>query len=542
MIRAGLDFGTTNSSMCLYDTKTHEYDFFQFPSSDRNFFPTVVSYKQRKGQPASIEIGEAAKMRLSSSNYDSYHSFKLQLNEDAGERAGRERSPMEVTADFLRKLFEEVKYNKGRPIEYIVQTVPDVWQNEADYRNAVDCLTEIYTGVGMEADSQFSFESEPVAAAVYYCQEHCNGEYKGYIIVIDYGGGTLDLTLCKVLEDGTIQPLRRCGSGGTSGGFAGRAFDVALTKRIVQKYQEEYGLEPSQYEPGSKKFEKLCSNLEAAKIIKSKDTTDSLIKYYKGGMYTDDRTVVFDAAIDDDYEVEVDVADIAETFAQVNEKVLRQEVEKMIKMCEGLGIAVDSQDNMRVLLVGGFSNMYCVESVVREMFHSEDDIVDERFDVRVGRQERYIAIAHGAALIASDKVRIDHVSKYEIGIYAYDQEQGEQVAYPIIERDKPVKLYREPQFYRNGDVNAIFRVGPAGRKSHLKFYFDDGTGKKPVKTAQTLAQLCPNIEEPENVFEIGFSIDNRNVPILHIQDKNGAVRSESLKELLESISLQIVKR
>lgn len=540
MIRAGLDLGTTNSLLCLYDTESQEYSFFQFDSNARNFFPTMIAYNNKR-KSAAPEIGTAAKKRLQLPGYDTYHSFKLQLNEKAGECAGRERSPRKVTEDFLRELFGKLEYDKGQNMEYIVQTIPDVWQNEADYRNAAECLTEIYTDLGMETDTQFSFESEPVAAAVYYCQKHCQGNYTGHIVVIDYGGGTLDLTLCRVLEDGVIQPLRRCGSGGSAGGFAGRAFDVALTEKMLQKYQEEYELDLDAYQEGSRNFEELCSDLETEKIDHAKETTALLERYYMGGRNTDAEMIAFSVNTRDGYEFEVSAADMAETFETVNETVLRQEVSKMIQMCTELGIDTNSQDNMRVLMVGGFSNMYCVESVIRELFDSGDGLVDDRFDAHMDRQERSVAIAYGAALIASNKVRIEHLSKYEIGIYAYDPEQEKDVAYPVIERDMPIKRYRQPQFYQKGDVKTAFRIGFTPREAHLRFYFDDGTGKKPVKTEQTLAELCPNSDEPENFYEFGFSVNNRNTPILHVRDKNGTMHSESLKDLLESISLQIVK-
>lgn len=527
MYSAGLDFGTTNSLLCLLNDELNSTpEFFHFDTNKREFFPTVVAYDK----DGHILIGDAAKKKQGSQQYDYYETFKLKLNEQADRSDGCARSPIQVTEDFLRELFRKLEYERNITVSKIVQTVPDVWQNESDYRNARERLTEIYQKFHMEPGENFFIESEPVAATAYYCQKCGKGNYYGHIIVVDYGGGTLDLTLCRIDPDGTIAPLRRCGSGGAAGGSAGRAFDIALTERIMAKYQctQSYQKE---------RFTKMCNEFEEAKIACTEQTSNVLEDYYKSDGFEDDMAfAVGDPFLEQPDDFKVLASDIAEVFEAINKKSLVKEIQKMISYCEELKVDIDSQDHMRILMVGGFSNLYCVENTVQELFHSAAGLNDQRFDAAIDRQERSLAIAYGACLIASGIVPVQHVSKYEIGIYAYEAVAGKQIEVPIIERDHPIKDYREACYYAQK-----FTIFPTTWQSRLQIYFDDGKGRRPVYTEQSLEQLCPHIGKDSNEYAIGFSVDYKNCPFLYIKNSDGVAKSHSLKDLLESISLQIVR-
>lgn len=65
-------------------------------------------------------------------------------------------------------------------------------------------IRTILTDIGLNKE-QFSFQSEPVSAAAYFCRQWKktqNSPFLGKLLVIDYGGGTLDVTLCEVSECG----------------------------------------------------------------------------------------------------------------------------------------------------------------------------------------------------------------------------------------------------------------------------------------------------------------------------------------------------
>jgi len=531
--RIGLDFGTTNSAFCYYDPVRRAFRFLQFNGQTLEFFPTMIAYRKSDG---ARYIGEAAKRYRFSSSFDFYEHFKLYLGRNAEETSGRERSPLQVTQDFLEEVLKKFNEQTGIVPESLVMTVPDIWKNEEQNRCAVDNLTHLYAALGYE-EEQAAFESEPVSAAVYYCMEICGGEYRGELAVVDYGGGTLDLTLCRVdEEDGRVRitVLARCGVGG-EGGCAGAAFDQALTERLVKKY----GLDPTQYAPDAPLFVALRDSLEAAKIASTTATRTALYNYYlsydplTGDLYGDDPQAFLTPGILPGEDYEVNASDIAETFERVNAPALNEALARLLEQCREQGVNTQSQERFRVLMVGGFSNLYCVESKVRDAFASADGIQDLRFDNGMRLEDRSTAIAHGAAIAASEMVGLVYLCENDVGFYYYDPCTESEEAPVLIERGKPVLEFREPRYF-----DYLLEVNPQGRTCAIRLFFDDGRGKVPVRMDETLLELCPNLDVPENTYQIGLSMGKHRIPMIHIRDRSGAERRESLNKLVERISLR----
>ncbi len=533
--RLGLDLGTTNSACCFFNRERNAFDFLKFDSQSMDFFPTMIAY--RKDNDHIRYIGKAAERYRFSSKYDFYERFKLSMGQGAEKKNGREKSPMETARDFISEVIKKYEQKSGEQVTGIVMTVPDIWKNEEENKIAVDHLTEIYDQLGYEADENVAFESEPVSAAVYYCREVCRGKYRGHMVVVDYGGGTLDLTLCETGDGTNITVLRRCGDGGRDTGCAGAAFDDALTKRMI----ENNGLDSKEYEEGTSRFIALRSALETAKIASSETTTEALKGYYElydkisGESYND--MPAFDLIDDRFGEFEIMASDVAETFARVNEKPLKEALDNIARYCHELDIDTKSQDHFRVLMVGGFSSLYCVESTVREVFESMDGVKDRRFDHGLRMDARSTAIAHGAAIIASGMAEVSYQCQSDIGFYYYDVFDEEEKTAALIRRDHPVKDYREPVYF-----GGVLKVSSLGRSSVIRLFFDDGSGKIPVKMDESLVQLCPNTDDPDNDYRIGLSMGKHQIPMIHIKDKYGNVRSESLNRIVEKISLRLAKK
>ena len=70
----------------------------------------------------------------------------------------------------------------------------------------------------------------------------------------------------------------------------------------------------------------------------------------------------------EDNEYEVFVSDIDSAFQHTNQKALKQAVAQRKQRCEADHIEARDIDKLRVLQVGGFSNLCCAERTVREAF------------------------------------------------------------------------------------------------------------------------------------------------------------------------------
>lgn len=532
MIHAGFDLGTTYSALCVYDDSRKNVDYFKFDGCALEFFPTIIAYQ--KNNEKVRYIGQAARRFSFSPDYDVYENFKLALGTSADDSGGRLKTPRQVTRDLIEEVLKKFEEDQGKPINVLVQTVPDTWKNERRHFTATDHLTEIYRDLGMHIDEkQVSFESEPVSAAAFYLNEICQGDYEGAIMVIDYGGGTLDLTLCRAEANGSISVLYSCGNSGDSAqGCAGSAFDRAVVKRLIDRYE----LNPTIYEPNSDAFKYLCSVFEEAKIASTEPTRIALEEYYTSNRIIDQDafSVILPPPAFEQYSVRA--SDIAKVFDEVNRQALEAAVRDVQQHCEVVNIDIKDMNHFRVLLVGGFSNLYCVESCVRALFGSVDDIVDKRFDERLNRHSRSTAIAHGASLIAAGITPIEYMSPYEIGYRAIDSTTGELKNYLLIQRGRPVKEYAEPTFLKRTIFYCDIRI-----KVALPLYFDYGHGPAIVFMDEEFLSLCPNPQMKDNTYRIGVSIDRHRIPQLHIRDKTGEESVVSLLKILERIVIQVVE-
>jgi hypothetical protein len=65
----------------------------------------------------------------------------------------------------------------------------------------------------------------------------------------------------------------------------------------------------------------------------------------------------------------------------------------------------------------------------------------------------------------------------------------------------------------------------------------NGAGRIQAALDQSAKELFPNIDDRDNAYRIGFSVNKNLIPTIHIKDKNGAIESTSLSKLLEKISI-----
>lgn len=532
----GFDFGTTNSTISFYNTETKTLDCFQTSASSTDYIPTVVAYKGDE-----VCIGNIAKKNLTKKGYESYEHFKLRLGSDANTVIeNKTKTPTQVTADYIRELLSEYRHEQNIDvIDGIVMTVPETWFREESNRTARENIERIYEELGYDIETQFQLESEPVAAAGYFCwaYEHAKDKnpqgkkYNGFITVVDYGGGTLDVTLCKVEAGGNIKILERCGYGeyNRTNGCAGVAFDEA----VIEKLCTDNGID---LEKTDKKFIKLRDAFEKEKITETKHITEMMQLYYNDPSIVEDE-VLLTLEYDDD-ELCVYCKDLAECFAKINKPVLDESLSQMQAYFATHGVDSSSQDTFKVLLVGGFSNFYCVEETVRRFFGSRYGLNDKRFDQVFTLNNKSLAIAKGAALIAQKVVKVDHTCTHNIGYIAVrpdDKDHWIDTDITIIKKGMKVSEAKEP-IYAPNKVQVRLKSGV------FRIFLDDGRENKVGRTQaaldQSVGEIFPNMDDISNEYQIGFSVDKNLIPTLHVKDKKGTVKQIRLNSLLSRIAVR----
>ena len=484
--------------------------------------------------------GLTQKKNITKKGYESYEYFKLRLGSDANTVIkNKTKTPTEVTADYIRELLNEYRRVQNiDSIDGIVMTVPETWFREESNRTARENIEKIYEELGYDIENQFQLESEPVAAAGYFCwvYEHSKeknpqgDKFNGFITVVDYGGGTLDVTLCKV-ESGSIKILERCGYGEYNciNGCAGVAFDEAVIEKVCMDNDIELC-------KNDRKFIKLRDAFEKEKITETKHITEMMQLYYNNPSIVEDE-VLLTLEYDDD-ELCIYCKDLAECFEKINKPVLDESLSQMQAYFATHGVDSANQDEFRVLLVGGFSNFYCVEEIVRQFFGSRYGLNDKRFDQVFTLNNKSLAIAKGAALIAQKVVKVDHTCTHNIGYIVVrpdDQDRWIDTDVIIIKKGMKVSEAKEP-IYAPNKVQVRLKSGV------FRIFLDDGRenniGRTQAALDQSVGEIFPNMDDISNEYQIGFSVDKNLIPTLHIRDKNGTEKQIRLNSLLSRIAVR----
>ena len=507
MANIGFDWGTTTTSISFL-VEQNTFDYLRFGGNQLNTFPSVIAYRNTD---ASMRIGVAAKMVAHAPQFDVYSNLKLKLDAAAMNNDNRQHSPYEATRDFIGKAIGEYVYIYNEPPQRIVFTVPDSWGKDVFRHPSLMFLEQIIADIGFDVDTQISFCSEPVAAAAYYCKEVCRNNFSGSLLIVDMGGGTVDLTLCKIENGDNILVIKRCGElGKTFVGCSGEAFDLEMTKKISDA--NDLNLEPN-----SPDFFKLKNAFEVAKISNA-NALDKLLKEYYAASESDRKVSAKKIALDvmdSNYMMySVTVDNIIEAFDKINRNVLRKCVKEMLDCCREEKISTDNAESFRVILTGGFSNLYCVEATVREILGAPICGKDLRFDSGINRESRSTAIAHGAAIIANERVNVDELFRKNIGFFCFDVFGNNQIKITLLKSRSFVKNLREP-IYSDRFLN-----GETIRKdSSLTVFIEENSETKLFQV--DLDQLCP-AKNKHYVF--GLSLGRRQTIFLHSLDDNGIQR------------------
>ena len=145
---------------------------------------------------------------------------------------GKKFTPVGISSIILSKLIKDAseRLGKDRPVKSAVITTPAWFNNEARAatREAGEKAGLVVLGI----------LSEPTAAAIAYSLQGLPIAGKT-LLVYDLGGGTFDVSIMKVEEDGTINEIARDGDVK----LGGKDWDKEIVIRVAEAFQKENGQE-----------------------------------------------------------------------------------------------------------------------------------------------------------------------------------------------------------------------------------------------------------------------------------------------------------
>jgi len=395
---------------------------------------------------------------------------------------------------------------QGR-IARLVVSVPEIWQRDI-YNRGRESLQKLIQDLGLPLTQ---LVSEPVAAAAYYTWEmhrraiaQNRDLFTGNLLVCDMGGGTFDVSLCRIYGNNKVEVLYFDGQGDRGLESAGVAFD----RRCVQQaYREKHGVTLDENSP---EFMRLLAEFEAVKIgshgrvtrkllncLKAPDIYDSQVIYVFGGGYS------------------VTYAQVTEAFAAI-----AQGIEAVIHRLNHW-FTQQNQTIDRLFLVGGFSQFLLVEKTIRNALGISQE--DERFDRNFNITNSAYAISYGACLIANGLV--DPTEKYvhSLGIVVdtiNSEAEREERYITLVQGGRNLTELAQPQF---ADIPPLFTFHD--EPLTLTLWVD------PQSKGTRFKDMLPDIiklpsSSPNDQWRVGMRVDRSQICYLVIADMLGKKRVE----------------
>lgn len=340
----GIDFGTTNSLVAAYRPKASTTTPC-FEKSTALPHPSVVWYRLDEVP----RVGREAKRNISGFAEVAGNAFVQSVKRYLGRNEtldifGEKRSAKSVATDIFRFLRSDARSSYGFEVNEAVVTVPVYFDGCArrDLREAAD-----KAGIYIK-----SFVHEPFAALVGYlyggdAQQNLRDQEDKNILVFDWGGGTLDITVGQV-ANGRVIELSTAGISDR----AGDHFDRVLGKIATRKFQDRNAVTSDQLQLTPTTKDRFYIESERCKIALSDEGTQ-----------------------------EIELADYLRVDGKVfdlTEEINRQELEEELfpdidqarlqvnRALEAAGLRARQVD--LVLLIGGTSRIPAVQRAMRERF------------------------------------------------------------------------------------------------------------------------------------------------------------------------------
>jgi len=474
-----IDFGTSNTVVCTQDPVTLEAQTLKFDQLSRRFetsngavnvVPSLVFVQGQDkllfGEQVRVQrLGFAQPERL-------FQAFKRDL-------VAEYRSPVrqiegqQYTAEFISELFlqqilQQLYSWKIQP-KLVVFTVP-----VGAFELYLDWFRDLAQRLDLPA---IQLVDESTAAALGYAVKRSGS----VILVIDFGGGTLDLSLVRTTA---VTPLNKGGLGGIKAEVIAKSDayigGVDIDDWIVEHYLRKIG--SSRQEVQEIGWQNL---LEIAERLKVKLSTAAEAK---------------DSWFDDDnfisHELHLTQAEFTEILEdrQLLEQV-RQALDEVLAIALAKGVS--KADIEQVLLVGGSCQIPAVQQLVISYFGRQKVKLDKPFE----------AVAHGALALAQ-LVEVEDYLRHSYAIrlwepyarqYSYFTLFEKGLRYPC-QRTEPLTL----QVATQGQEEIRLDIGELAAISQAEVIYD-AQGK------MTSSQL-----NQQNSFR-SFNSNQEQVCVAHLE-------------------------
>lgn len=516
----GIDFGSTYTTISKYDDIHERLQDIMFDEGSP-YIPSIVSAKEGK-----YFFGKEAKAKTGKKGFSTYKAFKMMLPEYRKERLkargySEQLTPQDIAERFLQYCINETLERSGEEkVDHLVVGVPEVWNDKFDTLDGRNILRNIC--MKQKCVNSVQIVSEPAAASAFFAYnflKNTGDNYKGHILLIDYGGGTLDITLTDVaLENGAmeIRVEERTGAGENEEGKVGKAGIIYMESVMEQAIRSSEEFEGEDFIKDSK-FYKAVDVLEED-LKSSRGTIADVFDEYGVDEIEELDEEEFTTIEYKGEDVSVSYGMLVRVYNEVIAPTFHAKLDEMLGFMKEHGI---DYREIKIALVGGFGNFYLVNHQVSEIFRftSNDKCLDGIINDASDREK---AVSMGGALLASGVVSIRNTAPYSIGIVG-TMDGKKCYDYGItykqdIEFDKPYFICAREDgnprtYFISGKLDSFVINKGENESTAIEVYLKDQLAKK----LKDIADFADN--QYQTAF-IGFSLDSSGIVSLHVRPYN----------------------
>ena len=403
----GIDLGTSNSAAAvIMGGKPTIIPAAEGATVGGKAFPSVVAFSK----DGDLLVGEPARRQAVTNPDNTIVAAKRKMGSDhVFKMQGKEYKPQQISSFILQKIKKDAEAFVGETVEKAVITVPAYFDD-----NQRQATKDAGTIAGLDV---VRIINEPTAASLAFGLDKAKEDMK--ILVFDFGGGTLDVTIME-MGGGVFEVMST--SGDTQ--LGGTDMDKSIIDYVVDEFKKKEGLDLSQDNTAMTRIREAA---EKAKIeLSTVMETDINLPF-----------IAQDPSGAKNLELRITRAKLDELIGPIIERC-KPSIEKALEDAK-----LSKSEINKIVMVGGPTRIPLVKKFVSEVIGKEvESGVDPMEAVAMGA-----AIQAGiiAGDVTSDIVLLD-VTPLTLGI-----ETMGGVREPLIERNTTIPTSKSKVFTTAAD-------------------------------------------------------------------------------------------
>ena len=370
----GIDFGTSTSEAAVY--RRGQPSMVPDPATKVPIVPSLVAVDAQ----GNLLVGEEAASWVDKPGHGVREVKRMLGTSKTVKLGGKDYRPEEIAAQVLNKMRRNLEEALATTVDEIVLTVPANFPDAA--RNATLTAAEL-TGLKV-----LRLINEPTAAAMAYGIRNLDKEEQ--LLVFDFGGGTLDVTILEMVE-GVMDVIASFGDPQ----LGGKDIDQAIQNRFLKQFKAKH--------PGAEVSNHAVMSLKAFAEQAKKTLTHQAS--FSG--------VLSNFGVEHGKPVDFEAVLTREEFEAVIDPILKRAGKVLHKAMKAKNVRPSAID--KVLLVGGTTYIPAVRNMIRQDLGKEP-VTDVEPDLAVSQGACIQAALITDQISMEDGLILTDVSPFGLGI------------------------------------------------------------------------------------------------------------------------------